>query len=108
MKKSLQRDGLSCAVFHASREAAQEKVNELLNPIMVEAEKRYYEARGKEAPELWKDIDRVHTSDEEEYVDAVLERCESWLKQDMPGTFEELQAFGLPKKQEGGTFVHIN
>lgn len=97
MQKGLARDAISCAVYHASRDAAQEKVHELLGPIMHEAEQRYHAKRGLKptdaGTDLFKDIDKVHTADEEAYVDLVLERCAGWLEDDMPKTFEELEAF---------------
>jgi hypothetical protein len=90
VKETLNVISLAATIHSEGMTAMQEKVIDLLSPVMLEAERRRGEA-GIGDIDLWKDIERVHTSDETEYVEAVLERCAAWLKDDMPKTLEGIE-----------------
>jgi hypothetical protein len=98
MQTSANLTSLTIHVHSEGVNAMQEQITDLLGPVMAAAEERYHATHP--GVDLFKDLNRVLTPDEEEYIQLVLERCAGWLKDDMPTTLEGLRNFGKPKRSE--------
>jgi hypothetical protein len=101
LQTSANLTSLTLHVHSEGVDAMQERVTDLLGPVMAAAEEKFHADHAtNHGVDLFKDLNKVHTPDEEEYIQLVLERCAGWLKDDMPTTLEGLKNFGKPKREE--------